>query len=99
MYLDPSQSALGRNFQNGYLVGLKIIYVRFSSNYEMYRSLYDYTGKDKGVLPIRVGDEFCFIEQHDVNWWKMRSQNGSVGLVPACYLEAVDRESVRRMRF
>lgn len=99
MYLDPSQSALGRNFQNGYLVGLKIIYVRFSSNYEMYRSLYDYTGKDKGVLPIRVGEEFRFIEQHDVNWWKMRSQNGSVGLVPACYLEAVDRESVRRMRF
>ena len=76
-----------------------IIYVRFSSNYEMYRSLYDYTGKDKGVLPLRVGEKFRFIEQHDANWWKMRSQNGSVGLVPACYLEAVDRVSVRRTPF
>lgn len=65
----------------------------------MYRSLYDYTGKDKGVLPLRVGEKFRFIEQHDVNWWKMRSQNGSVGLVPACYLEAVDRVPVRRTPF
>ena len=65
----------------------------------MYRSLYDYTGKDKGVLPLRVGEKFRFIEQHDANWWKMRSQNGSVGLVPACYLEAVDRVSVRRTPF
>ena len=102
-YLDPSQSAHERNFQNGCLVGGWIediiIYVRFSSNYEMYRSLYDYTGKDKGVLPLRVGEKFRFIEQHDANWWKMRSQNGSVGLVPACYLEAVDRVSVRRTPF
>ena len=62
----------------------------------MYKSLYDYAGKEKGSLPVRAGEQFCFIERHDANWWKMRSQNGSVGLVPACYMEALDRETVRQ---
>lgn len=62
----------------------------------MYRSLYNYQGKDKGSMSVRAGDKFVFIQQHDANWWKMRSQTtGSVGLVPACYLEAVDKETVR----
>lgn len=60
----------------------------------MYKSLYDYVGKDKGALPVRAGEQFRFIERHDKNWWKMRSENGSVGLVPACYMEAVDSEKV-----
>ncbi|KAJ7376049.1 hypothetical protein OS493_037155 [Desmophyllum pertusum] len=45
-------------------------------------------------MSVRAGDKFVFIQQHDANWWKMRSQTtGSVGLVPACYLEAVDKET------
>ena len=52
----------------------------------MYKSLYDYEDKAEGALPVRAGEQFYFIERHDTNWWKMRSQNGSVGLVPACYL-------------
>ena len=61
----------------------------------MYRSLYNYKGKDRGALPVRTGEQFTFIEQHDANWWKMRSQTGSVGLVPACYLEPVHSDTVR----
>ena len=61
----------------------------------MYRSLYNYKGKDIGALPIRAGEQFTFIEQHDANWWKMRSQTGTVGLVPACYLEPVHNDTVR----
>ena len=56
----------------------------------MYKSLYDYAGKAKGALPVRAGEQFYFIERHHTNWWKMRCQNGSVGLVPACYMEAVE---------
>jgi len=67
----------------------------------MYRSVYNYKGKDIGALPVRAGEQFTFIEQHDANWWKMRSQTGSVGLVPACYLEPIHndmvRESLRRI--
>lgn len=59
----------------------------------MYRSLYDYFGRDKGVLPVHAGELFYLIKYHDSNWWKMRSQNGSVGLVPACYMEAVDQQT------
>lgn len=61
----------------------------------MYRSVYNYKGKDRGVLPVRAGEQFTFIEQHDANWWKMRSQTGSVGLVPTCYLEPVHNDTVR----
>ncbi|XP_068714578.1 NCK-interacting protein with SH3 domain-like isoform X1 [Montipora foliosa] len=59
----------------------------------MYRSLYDYYGRDKGVLQVRAGELFSLIKYHDSNWWKVRSQNGSVGLVPACYMEAVDQQT------
>ena len=61
----------------------------------MYRALYNYKGKDRGALPVRTGEQFTFIEQHDANWWKMRSQTGSVGLVPVCYLEPVHDDTVR----
>lgn len=63
----------------------------------MYRSIYHLTSKDKGVLPIHAGDIFEFIEQHDENWWRMRARDSSVGLVPACYLEPVDNETVREI--
>lgn len=64
----------------------------------MYKSLYYYTGRDyKGSLPVRAGDRFIFIEQHDANWWRMRSETGSIGLVPACYLEPVDKKTVRKI--
>ena len=61
----------------------------------MYRSLYNYKGEGKGTLPVRKEEQFTFIKQHDANWWKMRSQTGSVGLVPACYLEPVHSDTVR----
>lgn len=61
----------------------------------MYRSLYSYKGEGNGALPVRKGEQFTFIKQHDANWWKMRSQTGSVGLVPACYLEPVHNDTVR----
>lgn len=61
----------------------------------MYRSLYNYKGEDRGALPVRTGEQFTFIKQHDAYWWKMRSQTGSVGLVPACYLEPVHSDTVK----
>lgn len=67
----------------------------FFSNYDMYRSLYNYKGKDRGALPVRAGKLYTFIEQHDTNWWRMCSQTGTVGLVPACYLELVHNDMVR----
>ncbi|PFX13890.1 NCK-interacting protein with SH3 domain [Stylophora pistillata] len=56
----------------------------------MYRSIYHLVSREKGVLPIRAGDIFEFIEQHDANWWRMRAHDSSVGLVPACYLQPVE---------
>lgn len=61
----------------------------------MYRSLFNYKGKDRGALPVRAGELYTFIEQHDTNWWRMCSQTGTVGLVPACYLEPVHDDMVR----
>lgn len=56
----------------------------------MYRSIYHLMNREKGVLPVRAGDIFEFIEQHDANWWRMRAHDSSVGLVPACYLQPVE---------
>lgn len=74
-----------------------IFFLDSLSNYDMYRSLYNYQGRDRGALVVRAGEYFTFIEQHDANWWKMRSHTGSVGLVPACYLEPVDEGTVREI--
>lgn len=85
---------MGKDVSSHYGVSLYKTSSVSPKKYEMYRSLYDYFGRDKGVLPVHAGELFYLIKYHDSNWWKVRSQNGSVGLVPACYMEAVDQQTV-----
>lgn len=61
----------------------------------MYRALLDYTPPSRSdALRVRAGDKFMFIQQHDANWWKMETENGHVGLVPASYLTPDEQEMV-----
>lgn len=60
----------------------------------MYRALYDFSSEEEDVLPVRAGEKFIFIQEHDSNWWKMQGEEGLVGLVPASYLEPDENEMV-----
>lgn len=41
-------------------------------------------------MPFSAGEQFKFVERINEHWWKMEAADGSVGLVPANYLVALE---------
>ncbi|GAA5923814.1 hypothetical protein JCM3775_000516 [Rhodotorula graminis] len=56
---------------------------------ERVRALYDYAGTSAEDLSVREGDELVVVERVDADWTRCRSANGSVGLVPASYVQDI----------
>lgn len=52
------------------------------------KALYDFEGAEgQGCLYFKMGDYITILVKENDDWWKARSDDGRVGLVPANYLE------------
>ncbi|KAI0082484.1 hypothetical protein K474DRAFT_1655259 [Panus rudis PR-1116 ss-1] len=51
--------------------------------------LYDFTADGEDELTVREGETLLVLEREGDEWWKVRNQDGLVGVVPASYLELV----------
>jgi len=51
------------------------------------RALFPYAPQNEGELSAERGDIVSVLEKPDPQWWRVRSLNGAVGMLPATYLE------------
>jgi hypothetical protein len=54
-------------------------------------TLYDYTAEHGDELTVLPGMKVVVIDQSNVDWWTARTEDGTVGLLPASYLNILSK--------
>lgn len=49
--------------------------------------MFPYTAQNEGELSAGRGDVVSVLEKPDPQWWRVRTLNGAIGMLPATYLE------------
>lgn len=55
--------------------------------------LYSYAGQSSEELSVEMGETVDIMDKPDPLWWRVRSEQGIIGMLPSTYLEEVGGES------
>jgi hypothetical protein len=53
----------------------------------MAKAVFAYSAQNEGELSVEQGDIVQVLEKPDPQWWRARTSGGSIGMLPATYLE------------
>lgn len=51
------------------------------------KAVFAYSAQNEGELSVEQGDIVQVLEKPDPQWWRARTSGGSIGMLPATYLE------------
>lgn len=51
------------------------------------RAEFAYSAQNEGELTVARGDIMDVLEQPDPQWWRVQTSAGSIGMLPASYLQ------------
>lgn len=59
---------------------------------DFYQALYDFVPQEPTIeISLKKGDIVAILQKLDSGWWRGRKRDGTVGFVPANYLDIISR--------